>query len=270
MHDVPNVLHWLQWQMGGELQSMTKLECTHKIGTDSVVEQVLEQITQWILDGRLHCGDKIPTETELSQRLGVSRNSVREAIKILVYLGVLEIRRAQGTFVCCGASVRMLNPMIYQILLSGAADSRRDVMQIRQMIETGVVELALQQRTQTQLSLLKEKLCDLGARIDACDDVGSVFEADLAFHDVIMQMTHNPLVCSVGETVNLVTRGIRYQTVAHLMTTPQLRRKFYQAHARLYTLIDTQNAAGESVGQVVRGTYNLPDMQAVFEDGADF
>ena len=136
---------------------MAKLEQIQKIGTDSVVQRVLDQITQWIIAGKLAPGDQIPTEFELSQSLGVSRNSVREAIKILVYLGVLEIRRAEGTFVCSGASVRMFNPLLYQIILS-AGSSQRDVMQIREMIETGVVELALHQGTEEDLVLLREKL----------------------------------------------------------------------------------------------------------------
>lgn len=102
---------------------MAKLEQIQKIGTDSVVQRVLDQITQWIIAGKLAPGDQIPTEFELSQSLGVSRNSVREAIKILVYLGVLEIRRAEGTFVCSGASVRMFNPLLYQIILSAGSCS---------------------------------------------------------------------------------------------------------------------------------------------------
>ena len=60
-----------------------------------------------MLNRELRPGDKIPTEAELAESMGVGRNSIREAIKILVYLGVLEIRRAEGTFVCEGFSESM-------------------------------------------------------------------------------------------------------------------------------------------------------------------
>ena len=244
---------------------MAKLEQIQKIGTDSVVQRVLDQITQWIIAGKLTPGDQIPTEFELSQSLGVSRNSVREAIKILVYLGVLEIRRAEGTFVCSGASVRMFNPLLYQIILS-AGSSQRDVMQIREMIETGVVELALHQGTEEDLVLLREKLEELGKKIDGGCPIDDVFRADVAFHDVICQMTHNPLVQNINDTVNIITHQIRYQTVAHLMTTETLREKFFDAHRRLFELISQKNAAGESVGAVVRGTYNLPYLKGIITE----
>ncbi len=73
-----------------------------KLNSESVVQQVINCLTDAIIHKELRPGDKIPTEMELAQTLGVGRNSIREAIKILVYLGVLEIRRAEGTFVCEG------------------------------------------------------------------------------------------------------------------------------------------------------------------------
>ena len=81
------------------------------------MQQVINSLTDAMLNRRLRPGDKIPTETELAETLGVGRNSIREAIKILVYLGVLEIRRAEGTFVCEGFSEGMIDPMIYGIIL---------------------------------------------------------------------------------------------------------------------------------------------------------
>jgi len=57
---------------------------------------------------------------ELCESLRVGRNSVREAIKILVTMGVLEIRRSEGTFVCKGFSGRMLDPLVYGLILEGA------------------------------------------------------------------------------------------------------------------------------------------------------
>lgn len=73
-----------------------------KIKNKSVVQTVVDSITKAIINGELRPGDKIPTEMELADSFGVGRNSIREAIKILVYYGILEIRRAEGTFVCNG------------------------------------------------------------------------------------------------------------------------------------------------------------------------
>lgn len=68
-----------------------------KIKNKSVVQTVVDSITKAIINGELRPGDKIPTEMELADSFGVGRNSIREAIKILVYYGILEIRRAEGT-----------------------------------------------------------------------------------------------------------------------------------------------------------------------------
>ena len=88
-----------------------------RLNSESVVQRVINCLTDAMLTKQLKPGDKIPTEMELSESLGVGRNSIREAIKILVYLGVLEIRRAEGTFVCEGFSESMIDPMVYGIIL---------------------------------------------------------------------------------------------------------------------------------------------------------
>ena len=84
----------------------------------SISEIIIDRITQALVSGELKPGDKIPTETEFSERLGVGRNAVREAIKVLVAFGVLEIRRAEGTFVVSEYNRNLLNPMIYGLILS--------------------------------------------------------------------------------------------------------------------------------------------------------
>ena len=83
--------------------------------TESVVQSVINRLTDAIKNGELKPGDKMPSEIELAESLGVARSSVREAIKILSYLGVLESKRAEGTFVCEGFSESMIDPMVYGI-----------------------------------------------------------------------------------------------------------------------------------------------------------
>ena len=114
-----------------------------KVKNPSVVQQVIDSLTDAMIRKELRPRDKIPTENELSESLGVARNSVREAIKILVFLGVLEIRRPEGTFVCDGFSESMINPMIYGIILN-QGDSWDSLMELREMTEAGVIRLAIE------------------------------------------------------------------------------------------------------------------------------
>lgn len=137
---------------------MKKEEMTYlkKVTTQSVVQRVIDSLTDAMINRHLRPGDKIPTESELAESLGVGRNSIREAIKILVYLGVLEIRRAEGTFVCEGFSESMIDPMIYGIILD-KEESYENLMELRELIEAGVMRLAMQKANAEDLEILKEK-----------------------------------------------------------------------------------------------------------------
>ena len=126
-----------------------------KLNNESVVQRVINCLTDAMINKELRPGDKIPTELELSETLGVGRNSIREAIKILVYLGVLEIRRAEGTFVCEGFTESMIDPMIYGIILD-KADSYDNLMELREMMESGVVRLAMTKYTEEDMHNLEE------------------------------------------------------------------------------------------------------------------
>ena len=128
-----------------------------KLNNESVVQRVINCLTDAMINKELRPGDKIPTELELSETLGVGRNSIREAIKILVYLGVLEIRRAEGTFVCEGFTESMIDPMIYGIILD-KTDSYDNLMELREMMEAGVVRLAMAKYTEEDMQNLEEKL----------------------------------------------------------------------------------------------------------------
>ena len=104
---------------------------------ESVVQSVINCLTDAIRSEELKPGDRIPPEPELADSLGVARSSVREAIKILTYLGVLESKRSEGTFVCNGYKESMIDPMVYGILLN--QDSFENLMELREMTEAGML-----------------------------------------------------------------------------------------------------------------------------------
>ena len=145
---------------------MQTISYLKKVSSESVVQQVINALTDAMINRELRPGDKIPTEAEMAENMGVGRNSIREAIKILVYLGVLEIRRAEGTFVCEGFSESMIDPMIYGIILD-KEDSYENLMELREMIEVGVLQLAMAKVQEEELKSLKEKLGHMKTAIEA-------------------------------------------------------------------------------------------------------
>lgn len=231
---------------------MLKSGSLKKVNSESVVQQIINSLTEAMLSRALRPGDKIPTETELAEELGVGRNSVREAIKILVYLGVLEIRRAEGTFVCEGFSESMIDPMIYGIILD-KADSYENLMELRELIEVGVMQLAMKKMDKSQLAMLEEKLVRMKAEIEkGADNVENVFQADGEFHDMISEMGKNPLVDKINQVVRVLTYALRQQTVKTMMESGR-GQELYEAHEKIYRIM--ANKETYDMNQAVRLTY---------------
>ena len=105
----------------------------------TVVNKVIDAITSDIIEGRLLPGDKLPTEMELCAKYGAGRNSVREAIKQLEANGVVYIKRADGTFVSTSYSPKLLDPMLYSIILK--ENSWQDFVELRSAIDIGILHV---------------------------------------------------------------------------------------------------------------------------------
>lgn len=192
---------------------MDKLKI-ERINKSSVVDQVITWLTNAIIEGQIKPGDKIPTEADLVEAFGVGRNSIREAIKILVSYGVLEIRRAEGTYVRKGFSNSMLNPLIYGIILSKDTSSLGSLMELREMIDVGIIELVCKKTTPDQLQRIKKKYDDLmGVLNSPSIDLQKAFEADNAFHDEIAKTCQNPLIENMNIIVRKLTSKMRQDTV---------------------------------------------------------
>ena len=216
---------------------MQTISYLKKVSSESVVQQVINALTDAMINRELRPGDKIPTEAEMAENMGVGRNSIREAIKILVYLGVLEIRRAEGTFVCEGFSESMIDPMIYGIILD-KEDSYENLMELREMIEVGVLQLAMAKVQEEELKSLKEKLGHMKTAIEAgSENVENAFWADNEFHDAICNIGKNPLVNKINQVVRVLTYSMRFTTVETMIKTGR-GQELYEAHQKIYEVPD--------------------------------
>ncbi|MDH8678078.1 FadR/GntR family transcriptional regulator [Fusibacter bizertensis] len=172
-----------------------------KIDSQSVVGNVVNQISSLIINKEYTAGDKIPTETELAEKLGVSRNSIREAIKILSAIGILEIQRGRGTFVASKVSPSFFDPLIFSLIIEPKSAS--DIYEFRVMFESMIIFSAMDKITSNQLIELKA-LVDLTRERWEKDHIESVdfyVKQDLLFHQTLLEMTANPLIQRVGLTI---------------------------------------------------------------------
>jgi DNA-binding FadR family transcriptional regulator len=173
-----------------------------RIQQKTVVAQAMEQIRELIASGQYKIHDKIPTEAELAQMFGIGRSSIREAIKIFNYLGVLESQAAKGTFVSDQTNISA-EALTWSILL-GKKDIF-ELIEVRGSIELWCI-LDLQRRYAQNLDSAKECLTSLEAQLDNMKKAieQSSFEgydqADFDFHGELVKGSGNSLFFAVYQT----------------------------------------------------------------------
>ena len=223
---------------------------------NNAVQQIIDAFTQQLVQGKLRPGDQIPTEVELSEKFGVARNTTREAIKILVAMGVLEIRRPVGTFVCEGFTEPMISPLLYGIIL-GRGDSYDELMDLREIMETGTMLTVIRNAGDEEIAALSAPLVALG---EACrrpePSIEEVFSRDDAFHETMMALAHNSMVERIAATVRTMTHDMRHESV-ELMLSSNRAEELYQAHEKLYRILCERDVA--AVYEQIRSTYFVPD-----------
>ena len=223
-----------------------------RIKSESVVQQIIDSLVEAMIRKELRPGDQIPTEMELAESLGVGRNSVREAIKILVYFGVLEIRRAEGTYVCEGFTETMIDPIIYGIILDKAG-SYEYLMELREIMEAGVMKLAMENAKEEEFRELRIQLDRMRREIEiGPENVDRVFQEDNEFHSIITSMGHNPLVQKIEAVVRTLTHSMRYETVKAMVESGR-GQELYEAHAKLLAILESKDET--DLNENVRNTY---------------
>ncbi len=181
------------------------------VGQSSVVDLVIERIKEAIMARELKPGDYLPTETELVTNLGVSKTSVREAIKMLQAQGVVEVRRGRGTKINEDVGEGVIVPLIYQLLL--ARGTIQEIIDFRMMFEEAYTIMAVDRATSDDISRIATTVEDLELAI--AENRQTAIE-DLAFHFEMLRSTHNPLVIRVGETIMELFRvSIGYSVKHH-------------------------------------------------------
>lgn len=223
-----------------------------EIGTKSIVEQIVDSIVNAIIEGELKPGDKIPTETELCNSMNVGRNSVREAIKILVAYGVLIIKRAEGTFVTKGYNSKMLYPVLYGIILQKNAANQ--VIELRKIIDDGILHLVIQKmKDKSELNSARKVITDLRKDIDENGvDALKIFNADIAFHDALLEITENDLLRGIGSYVNLITKKTRIEAIKKFIANKDVDR-FFILHEEVLNILE--NRLVEKIDDAIKSHY---------------
>ena len=155
----------------------------------SLADMIAETLKQQITEGTYRVGDKLPTEPELMKTFGVGRSSVREAVKLLVNMGVVRVQQGSGTFVAVQSNNDDVN-----IKMSTA--DRTELDEVRKILDIAIVEKAVARRTEKDIermraSLEKRKVNAEKGLLEEC------IEADLNFHIAIADAAHNRILADI-------------------------------------------------------------------------
>ncbi|WP_432827484.1 FadR/GntR family transcriptional regulator [Dactylosporangium sp. CA-092794] len=158
----------------------------------ALTDEAIDKIKGMITSGELGPGDRLPKEADLAERLGLSRNSLREAVKALSMIRVLDVRQGDGTY------VTSLEPNLLLDALSFVVDFHRDdtvlqFLEVRRILEPAATALATERMTDADVAKLQTVLDQLG------DDptIEALVANDLEFHRLIAAGSGNAVLCSL-------------------------------------------------------------------------
>ncbi|RKE10882.1 MULTISPECIES: FadR/GntR family transcriptional regulator [Catellatospora] len=158
----------------------------------ALTDEAIEKIKEMILSGALRPGDKLPKEADLAERLGLSRNSLREAVRALSLIRVLDVRQGDGTY------VTSLEPGLLLEALTFVVDFHRDdtvlqFLEMRRILEPAAAALAAQRMTEEDIAKLASVVEEIGPDASMEELVAN----DLEFHRLIAAGTGNAVLCSI-------------------------------------------------------------------------
>ncbi len=158
--------------------------------TASSVDFVVNSIKELLLNKKVMPGDRLPAETELTRLLSVSRGSVREAMKILSALGIVEVKRGDGTYISQGGGEVMFDPLLFSLIVSQPEFA--ELKELRTILEKNVARLAIANATEEDVRQLRGCLEKTQLLKEAKDkNYEELLALDLEFHAILGKAAKN-------------------------------------------------------------------------------
>ncbi len=175
------------------------------INPQRIYQEVANQLRRNISEGKLRPGDKLPPERNLAQMFGVSRNTMREALRALELSGLLELKlgSAGGAFVLPGSSNAVVNGMRDLYFLGAITPDH--LTEARLSISAAVIRMACERMTEDDLVAMEQNVAE-AAKADKAGDFDERTRHHQAFHVLLAKATHNPILIATSEGIMEITR----------------------------------------------------------------
>ena len=205
------------------------------IPRSAVTKEAIKRIQDLIRSGRVRPGDRLPPERELAASLGISRNSLREAVRALGLMNILYSRQGDGTYVTSLEPELLVEPIHFVLNLN--PDSVFHLFEVRRVLEAGAAQVVADRVDDADLEELRGCLAKLKSHTN---DLRAFLEADVVFHGAIFRAARNPLLTSLMAAVGSLALDSRLETVR----LPQVRRQTVLDHAVIYGALKRRDRDG--------------------------
>ncbi|WP_027344117.1 FadR/GntR family transcriptional regulator [Hamadaea tsunoensis] len=195
----------------------------------ALTDEAIERIKEMIVSGELQPGGRLPKEADLAERLGLSRNSLREAVKALSLIRVLDVRQGDGTY------VTSLQPEVLLDTVGFILDFHRDdsvlhLLEVRRVLEAEATAMAARHITEDELA----ELATLLDAMEQASDINELIAGDLEFHRRIAASCGNPVLASLIESLSAPTlRARAWRGLTQAGAADRTREQHRAIHAAL-------------------------------------
>jgi GntR family transcriptional repressor for pyruvate dehydrogenase complex len=195
--------------------------------------QVAEMLRRLILEGKLRRGDLLPPERELAKQFGVSRATVREALRELQLWGLVEARQGGGNYVGAPSIEHIVGPL--STIIQRNRSLQDELLDARYIFEPSVCWLAAQRRTEDDLAAIEAIVERQRRRVEQGE---LAVEEDSAFHLAIAEATHNRIVPQVIQTIN----DLLFESRLRSLRTPDRPQRSLEGHLRIVAALRAGDA----------------------------
>lgn len=210
------------------------------------ISQLVNRLTMYfadeILEGRLKRGDQIESDRELAKKLNVGRSAVREALKVLDVLGMIDIRLGQGTYITSRETNFFSVPLSWSLFLDGT--QVKSILQVRGALELRAVQLAAQCEDKNKLDKLTDIYYRMQKTFQESKDTDNLqnalqetLNADIEFHTCIAECSGNPIILSMLTTI----RNFLKRVSGTGMVDAEQLQAVVEEHQKLYGAIISGN-----------------------------
>lgn len=192
---------------------------------ETVMELVCSRIESLVREGQLRCGDRLPPEPQLAKMLKVSRSSLREALKGLLFIGLIQARPGYGTYIRPSVTRIMGRHFHWMVLLREI--SYLEIYELRQMIEPAAAALAAERANEHDIDRMERALAAMRLNVDAPE---GFHRHDIEFHQALAGAAHN---VAIQANMQLLYDAM---TEARLRVLPLIgdMREHWERHERMF------------------------------------